>query len=295
MKRQILIREPGFYPGITCDQYFAEPCPTPALTNTTIKLLSPAGAAPAKAAYHHPAIGQPAEARKETVAQYRGKLVHRLALGKGQDYAISPHDRYQSAEAKAWKAEAEAKGVMPVKQAVFDAAQEMAAEIRRRIDQAVDGRPYETEVVIAWIEETSLGPIWCRAMLDVWCPDLLLALDVKTCKDASDDAIQRQFANGYATQDAWYRRGVEALTAEHGRAQFGFLFVEDEPPFLSRKARPREAFRHIAGHEVKRALAIFSDCLSRGAWPEYADANVEPPAWLINRLSAQEFLLEAAE
>lgn len=294
-ERAILIREPGFYPDLTCDQYFAEPCPKPALTNSGIKLLAPAGAAPAKFAHHHPAIGQPAEERKATIAQYRGKLVHRLALGKGQDYLVSPYDRYQSNEAKAWKAEAEARGVMPVKQAQLDDAQEMATAIKRQIDVACEGRPYETEVVIAWQEEMSQGTIWCRAMLDVWCPELRLALDVKTCKDASDEAITRQFANGYATQDCWYRRGLEKLTGEHGRFRFGFLFVEDEPPFLSRYASATEGFRHGAGLEIKRAMAIFSDCLSRGAWPGYEEAQVAPPPWLVNRWSMNDLLLEAAE
>lgn len=290
MTRAVLIREPGFYPDITCDQYFAEPCPAPALTNSGIKLLAPAGAAPAKFAHHHPAIGQPAEEVRETASQYRGKLVHRLALGKGADYAVSPHEEYRSKEAKAWKAEQEEAGIIPVRPAMMEDAKQMASVITARIEAAVDGHPYETEVVIAWIEEMSQGPVWCRGMLDVWCPSLMLALDVKTCKDASDEAITRQFANGYATQHCWYKRGLEKLTAEHGRVRFGFLFVEDEPPFLSRPAVATEGFRHGAELEVKRALAIFSDCLSRGEWPGYEAATVSPPPWLINRWSSAELL-----
>lgn len=295
MTRKAIITKPGFYPQVTCDQYFAEPCPAPALTNSGIKLLAPAGAAPAKFAYHHPAIGQPPEERKETIATHRGKLVHRLALGKGQDYEVSPHERYQSNEAKAWKAEIEKAGIMPVKPALFEDAQKMAAVIRDRIDTAVEGHPYETEVVIAWQEETSLGPIWCRAMIDVWCPDLLLALDVKTCADAADEAVMRAFANGYATQHCFYKRGIERLTGEPGRARFGFLFVENEAPFLSRSAAPTEGFRHGAELEIIRARAIFADCLSRNQWPGYEAVQVSPPAWLINRWSSQEIFLEAAE
>lgn len=290
-----LITRPGFYPTITCDQYFAEPCPRPALTNSGIKLLAPAGAAPAKFAHWHPGLNPHAPTAKNSAATYRGRLVHRLALGKGQEYAISPHDEYRSAEAKAWKREAEAAGVMPVKQKAFDDAKAMATIITERIDAACKGEDYETEVVIAWQELTGSGPIWCRAMIDVWCPALLLALDVKTCADAGDEAIMRAFASGYATQDCFYRRGVETLTGEPGRAKFGFLFVESDEPFLSRRATPREAFRHVATFDVKRAMAIFADCMSRGEWPGYGDAEVEPPAWLINRMSAQEMLLEAAE
>lgn len=293
-KRKILIHEPGFYPWITCEQYFAEPCPVPALTNTGIKLLAPAGAAPAKFAHHHPAIGQAPEKTKETASRYRGKLVHRLALGKGDDFEVSPFDEYRSSEAKEWRLTVEESGIIPVKPQDFEAAKEMASVLVDRIETAVGGHPYETEVVIAWVEEMSQGPVWCRAMIDVWCPSLLLALDLKTCADASDAAIEKAFANGYATQNCFYRRGIEKLTAEHGRARFGFLFVEDEPPYLSRPASATEAFRHGAELEVKRALAIFSDCMSRNEWPGYQPAHVSPPAWLINRWGAAD-LLEAAE
>lgn len=289
-----LITAPGFYPDITPEQYFAEPCPAPALTNSGIQLLLPRGAAPAKFAHRHPAIGAPAEEMKETAATYLGKLVHRLALGKGRDYAVSPHERYQSNEAKAWKAEVEKSGRIPVKKAQMDDAAEMAAAIRSSIEARCGGHPYQTEVVIAWQEEMNNGPVWCRAMLDVWCPDLLLGFDVKTCDDASDDSLQRKFANGYATQDSWYRRGIEKLTGEPGRARFRFLFVESEAPFLSRTATATEGFRHAAKLECNRALAIFADCLSRNEWPGYEETTVNPPSWLINRWDASAFL-EAAE
>lgn len=290
-----LITAPGFYPQITPDQYFAEPCPAPALTNSGIQMLIPAGAAPAKFAYCHPAIGQPPEERKETAACYLGKLVHRLALGKGADYEISPHDAYRSNEAKAWKEACEAAGRVPVKQATYDEAEEMAAVVRQRIDAACDGHPYETEVVMAWQEQTNSGLIWCRAMLDVWCPDLLLGLDVKTCDDASDDSLQRKFAGGYAVQNTWYKRGIEALTKEHGRSQFRFLFIEKDPPYLARQAAATEGFRYAAQLECNRALAIFADCLSRNDWPGYDSTTVPPPSWLVNRWDASAFLDEAAE
>lgn len=290
-----LILAPGFFPEITPAQYFAEPCAAPALTNSGIKLLAPAGAAPAKFAHQHPAIGQAPEEIASTAAQYRGRLVHRLSLDKGDDYAISPFDEYRSNDAKAWKADTEARGVMPVKRAAFEEAEAMAAIVRERIVEACEGRPYQTEVVIAWQEKVELRDgtallVWCRAMLDVWCPDLLLALDVKTCADACDDAIVRQFANGYATQDGWYLRGLNRLTGETGRARFGFLFVESEAPFLYRPVASTEAFRHGANMEIERALSVFGQCLNADDWPGYADLRVLPPSWLLQRWTAAEMM-----
>lgn len=282
-----LIQQPGFYPNLTCEDYFAEPCPVPALTNSGVKVLL--NACPAKLAHQHPAIGQPEEERQSTAAQYLGSLVHRLALGKGDDYEISPFDEYRTKEAKEWKAEVEGRGVIPVKRAVFADAQVMAAAVEEGIQRETRGEPYETEVVMAWQREVNGFRIWCRGMIDVWCPSLGLALDVKTCTDAGDKSVGRAFATGYANQHEWYRSGIEAITGDHGRTRFGFLFVEKEAPFLSRYAEADEAFRWAAQQMNDRAAAIFARCLKAGEWPGYTPITASPPAWWLNDLTTTEY------
>ena len=288
-----IITEPGFYPDVTPDQYFAEPCPAPALTNSGIQMIAPVGSAPAKFAHHHPAIGQPAEDRKSTAAQYRGSLVHRLALGKGKDFVVSPYDAYRSNEAKEWRDSVERAGKMPVKQADMEVAAEMADRIRPQIEAACQGHPYQTEVVVAWREDVELTPklivpIWCRAMLDVWCPAIGLALDVKTCRGADDDTITKAFNNGYAIQDAWYLRGVNALAdqTEKGRARFGFLFVESEAPFLDREVAASEGYRHAARMMIERARWVFARCLHHNDWPGYEPLRPTPSPWFVNQCEA---------
>lgn len=287
-----LIKAAGFYPQITCEQYFAEPCPAPALTNSGIRTLL--ASCPAKFAYEHPAIGQPEEQRASSAAQRLGNIVHRLALGKGSEYAVSPHDSYRSNEAKAWKAEVEAKGLIPVKQAELDQAEEMAARIREAIEQETRGHPYETEVVIAWQRTVGDFTIWCRGMVDVWCAELGLALDVKTCADAGGKSIERAFTNGYAGQDAWYRSGLEAITGEHGRVRFGFLFVEKAKPFLGRFVETDEAFRWGAQQGNDHAAALFARCLKAGEWPGYPPLTAVPPSWWTGDLTTTTDYLEAA-
>jgi hypothetical protein len=282
-----LITQPGFYPDLTCDQYFAEPCPAPALTNSGIKLLL--NSCPAKFAHGHPAIGQQEAERQNTAAMYRGKLVHRLALDKGDDYAISPYDEYRTKEAKAWRDEARDAGLMPVKRADFNDASVMASAIRESIRTATKGHDYQTEVVIAWQRDMPKGLIWCRAMVDVWCPSLNLALDVKTCADAGDKAVNRAFANGYAGQHDWYKSGLEALTGEPGRTKFGFLFVETVAPFLERYAESGEAFRWGAQQLNEYAADTFATCLNAGNWPGYGNFNASPPAWWVNDLTNADY------
>lgn len=277
-----LITAPGFYPAVTPDQYFAEPCPAPALTNSGISTLLKY--CPAKFAYAHPAIGQPHEEQADTAARYMGRLVHRLALDKGDDYAISPHEEYRSKEAKAWRDDTIAAGVMPVKQSAYDEAAEMAETIRQAIDAELRGAEYQTEVVIAWQREGR----WCRAMIDVWCPSLNLALDVKTCVSADDLAIDRAFANGYGRQDRWYLDGLEAITGNGGRARFGFLFVEKEGPWLARFAESTEAMRHGCRLEIDRAFREFDACLTAGEWPGYRAHRAFPTSWQLREWSDAE-------
>ena len=291
-KPRAVITTPGMYPDVTCAQYFSEPCPEAALNHSTIKLLYPEGAAPEKAAYHHPAIGLPPEERKATIAQYRGKLVHRLALDKGEDYEISPFDDYRSKEARDWKAKVERNGKMPVKKSQFDEASKMADIARAAIRETTQGFEYLTEVVIAWTEEVEVDgktvTIWCRAMIDVWCPALNLALDVKTAADALDDAVLRQFSNGYATQDVWYLRGLGKVFGNHGLNRFGFLFVESDPPHLSRTVTSTESFRFGVKGYIETAMEIFARCMSRNEWPGYEPFYAYPPDWMLRRWDAAE-------
>lgn len=281
------ITAPGFYPEVTPAEYFAEPCPAPALTNSLIGILT--DRSPLHAWHAHPALNPNPEERKSSAAQYRGELVHRLALGKGREFFIVDADDWRTKDAKASRDAAVEADLIPVLAPKFEEADAMAKIIRQRIADAVEGAAYQTEVVIAWQEDG----VWCRAMLDVWCPSRLLALDVKTCADASDLAIDRAFARGYGRQDAWYRRGLEQLTAEHGRVAFKFLFVEADPPFVSRTAEATEGFRAGAYDECSRALATFAHCLKTGDWPGYGPRTVLPPNWLARQWAEAE-IMEAA-
>lgn len=280
-----LITAPGFYPQLIPDDYFAEPCPAPALTNSGIGTLL--ASCPARFAFEHPALGDGSPERQSTAAQHRGSLVHRLALGKGADYAVIDAPDYRTKEAKVAKAEAEASGLIPVLADKLTEAQAMAAVISDQIEAVVNGADYQTEVVIAWFR----GDRWCRAMLDVWCPSRALALDVKTCADASDDAVRRAFARGYGRQEAWYRDGLTRLTGTDAR--FAFLFVESDPPHLSREATATEGMRTGSRMDCERGFSIFDRCMKAGEWPSYTPMQVEPTPWQVREWTEAEYL-EAA-
>lgn len=284
-----LVDKPGFYPDITCEQYFAEPCPAPALTNSGIKTLL--NACPARFAHDHPAIGQTEEERKATAAMRMGSVVHRLALDKGDDYEAGEYDDYRSKAAKEWRDEVEASGKIPLKPSEFEKASAMAEIIRGAIEAETRGHPYATEVVIAWRDP--LG-FWCRGMLDVWCPDMNLALDVKTCADAGDKSVNRAFATGYAHQDEWYSSGIASALGKPTPPSFGFLFVEKDAPYLARYAGASEGFRQGARIAIDRGREIFATCLKSGKWPGYQPFIAQPPSWWLSEITDIE-LMEAAQ
>lgn len=285
-----LITKPGIYPDITPNQYFAEPCPSPALNGSTISVLL--AECPAKAAWQHPAIHQPKDDAAREVEKYLigsgagkpaqalGGVVHRMALGKGAEYVISDWEEYRTKEAKEWVKETWARGAIPLKPKQHEQAVAMASVMTDAINDAVRGEPYETEVVIAWQEDTPSGPIWCRGMLDIWVPSLDLILDIKTAAAISDEAIDGTFNRyGYSRQSAYYRRGVDAITG--GSSRFDFLFVENEAPWLTRTVDTSEGFRTGATMEIESAIETWGNCVASGDWRGYATITVSPRPWKV--------------
>lgn len=294
--RKVLIREPGFYPGITSREYFAEPCPEPALTNSGINTLLLKTAA--DFAYNHPGINPDAPEAASDAAKRLGDVCHQLSLGKGRGFAIGAFKTWQSNDAKAFKEDALNRGLTPVKTAEFEKAKPMAAEMVQKIADTLseigreqglvepeDGWAYETEVVFAWQEDTAHGPIWCRAMADVWAPDLWTILDPKFSDMLYKEDLSRQAHNmRWSRQAAFYRRGVERLIPEAaGRVTFVNLLVAPTAPHVSRAVQIEEAWRYRCEQEIDRAVAFFAECAHRNEWPGFP-AGIETlnaPPWLL--------------
>lgn len=289
-----LITAPGLHPSTTPTQYFQEPCEAPALNNGTITVLTNECAA--KAAYKHPAIDQPDDDIKKELQRYLvgpevgkpahalGGVVHRLALGKGADYEIGPYEEYRSKEAKEWRDGCIEAGVIPLKQKQFDQAEAMANVMRHAIEEAAEGHPYQTELVIAWQEPNG---IWCRGMLDCYIPALNKIIDIKTAMSISDDAIDRVFNNySYARQSTFYRRGLDTINGTPGESRFDFLFIENEAPWLSRTADVSEGFRTGCTGEIERAIATWGECLDKGEFPGYGPRTAVPKPWTVGQWAA---------
>jgi hypothetical protein len=243
-------------------------------------------------AFHHPQLNPDREKLASTVAQHRGDLVHQLALGKGRGFQISPHAEYRTAEAKAWKAGVLAAGKTPVKQADFEAAEVMADVIKDRIAEALNGCEYQTEVAFLYQHMTSAGPVWVRGMVDVWCPDLNIILDVKTTPMIYDTKVERQLVSmGWDRQAALYSQAFGTILGPvaAGRIKFRDLMVKPTEPFTTRLVELDKAWHWSAWKQCEEAIERFGRCLYAGRWPGFENLHrAQLPTWEDKRREAAE-------
>ncbi len=290
---------------ITPEQYFAECCPAPALTNSGMDALL--NKTPADFAHAHPALNADPEVRKASLAMRLGDVTHQLALGKGKGYAIIDHPDFKSKAAKEARDAAIADKLTPITAPKFAEAEKMADILRARIRAEIDayavkcgqepGLPYETELVFTWQEQGPHGPIWCRGMLDVWCEPLMLALDPKITPRLYGENVKYHMENmGWDRQGAWYQRGLETIFPEEaGRVRFADLMVNPEPPYVFRAVEIGEAWRTSIQPDIDFAVNLFGKCLHENHWPGYEPGieTFEPTPRKVRR--AMEAMMEETE
>lgn len=274
------ITSPGLYPDLPASEYFTSRCPTRPLSNSGIKILI--SETPADFIGREPA---------DSAAMRLGDVVHQLALGKGQGYEISPWDDYRKKEAQEWRDAVIEAGRTPIKQKDWDAASDMAEIVVKRVHAALGGAEYQTEVPFFWTEETTHGTTWCCAMMDIWCPSLGVVIDPKVTKYIHGDKARAHIANmGWATQNAWYRRGLSRLLPDM-HIRFANLMISPDKPHTSRLVEISEGWRAGAELDCERALEIFARCMATNEWPGYPDQEIlDEPTWLQNARMIREVM-----
>lgn len=280
------------------DAYHADPCEQPSLSASGIKRLL--YESPAAFAAHHPRLTMWPELLDETSASMdKGSIVHRMILGAGCDFVIidptqfrnkdgSQAKSFKNADAARAKEKAEDEGKIVVSPKVGAHLLNAAEAVIRMLQAEYGDWPIgESEQVFTWQRETSLGPIWCRAMMDHVSLRYAVILDPKsTSKGLSDSAIQRAAAyDNWHLQAAWY---LDAINRAHpeldGRMRFRFPVFELEPPYDCCLFDMPESWLHIGRQENERACELFAVCLRTGQWPGRARvASPEPPSWLESR------------
>ena len=287
----------GIY-DLSPEAYHADPCPVPSLSCSIAKKLL--RQSPMHAHYAHPRLGG-GSFKGDSQAMDDGTILHTLLLGKGGDIAVIDADDFRTKAAKEAREIARAEGKTPVLAHKMEALEATAAAARRQIMAHPAARalfePGRAEQAMIWEEDG----VWFRSLVD-FMPDNPRAalMDIKTTGlSAAPGAWERRLVTEYAIQDAFYARGIEALT---GRARPPMLFVviETDAPHGVSVMAAAESLRAVAKADVERAVRIWRKCMETGEWPGYPQfiASVDAPNWLLNQMEEQilhdEFLENAA-
>lgn len=265
-----LITKPGIYPELS-DGYHSGgyECPTRPLSQTGIKIL-----------LNETPADFMAPRKPSTRAMDLGSVTHALALGKGAKFSISPFDDYRTKDARQWRDDTIAEGLIPIKASEYADAKAMADIIKAKINHALGGADYQTEVPFFWQE----GDTWACGMLDVWCEEKLVAIDPKITKIIGKRARAHMVNIGWDIQSAWYRRGLDAIFPQYaGRIRFANLLIKPDAPYTHRLLTINEAWRQSAEMECERALRIFQECMATNNWPGYPDEIevLDAPSWTL--------------
>lgn len=266
----MIISEPGIYEDVDADAYFADLCPEPSLNQSGIPDLL--DKSPYHFAYRQPRLNPYGLASTGERAQWLGAATHRVTLGRGREISTVRYNDYQSSSAREARDLAISNGRIPVLEKELVKVRDMAEILKLAIREALDGADYVTEVVIVWQEETEHGPIWARGMLDIWCPERSMALDLKALgSPATTAAFGKTAANfGYAIQDGFYRRGLGKILPDmEGRIKFADLVVESLPPHGAQTMEPGPITKSVADMQISQAIELFGKCLHNRSWPSY--------------------------
>lgn len=275
------ITGPGMY-DIPEDVYHADPVPGGSLSSSGARRLLEAPPAVFDYERRH--------GKAATDAMAFGTAAHHQVLGTGAEIVPIDAENYQTKKAQEAKAEAIARGAVPMLPHQMSTLGAMAAALREHevASRLLTswGRPEQS----AFWRDKDTGVI-CRARYDVLPsgPTVLgrvLVPDYKTAVSAHPEAFSKAAADrGYHQQAAWYLDGLRALGLADDSAAFVFVVQEKTPPYLVNVIELDVAAMLIGAKRNRRALALYARCTAAGHWPGYP-TNIETvslPAWVEKR------------
>lgn len=277
---------PGIH-AIDAATYHADPCETPSLSNSIVRLL--ATRTPRHAWMAHPRLNPARRLIEDAEQKFDiGSAAHSLLL-EGEDCVrVIDAPDWRTNAAKAARDTARGEGLIPLLPRQHAAVTAMADAARAYIDTTQlrgifqRGKPEQT---VIWRDSLH---VLCRARPDWMTDDYSEILDYKsTAVEGPGDFMRRNMvAHGYDTQAVFYPRGVEALG--HRRPRFLFLVQEAVAPFLCYLVEPAASMVELATHKLLRALPLWRDCLASNRWPGYSvDVHqAEAPNWALQEEEA---------
>jgi hypothetical protein len=284
--------EPGIYPNMNRLDY--DNCP--ALSCTALKKWLSLGAKPSKFNYWLKNRWD----KPPTEAFLIGSALDcRLLDGRGYSshFAVAPKvDRRTNAGKAQWAAfEAASPGKTILTLEQGELVQQMAYSLLRT--ESLQG-------VFEHCQKTSIcDPLFgfpCKAEIDLFNPNSTHLLDLKTCRDVSEEWFKKAFIDyGYAEQASFYLMLAQAAGLE--KRIFSFIGVEKEPPWAVEvySFAPWEDEKHwmlfdACRLRLARAAGALVTRLERDDWRDDQDWKMIPIDEWVLREAKLETLMEAA-
>ena len=244
------------------DEYFA----LEALSASGAKLLK-------KSPLHYRA--DKFKTRQPTEAMVFGTVVHRLALEPERPAFAVKYLNWASKEGKAERERLEATGLPILSEADGDRATAIRDALwsDAQIAEMLEGA--QKEQVMLWDQHG----VKCKAKADAIGDGVVI--DLKTTLDAGPQEFARSIAAfGYFRQAAHYLDGYEATKGERAK-DFVFIAVESQAPHAVALYRLDAASIAAGRLEMRRAAAVYRECLATGEWPGYSRkvTTLSLPQW----------------
>lgn len=261
------ISEPGLY-DIPADDYHADPCVTPSLSNSIAKLVITRSPAHAKLA--HPKLTLDIE-REEKADLDIGTAIHAFLTKEDRAFAVLDVENFRTKAAQQARDDARAAGKIPLKTSDWEMVRNAAASVRPQLNASDDLPQCFTpdwgtyEQTIVWREDNG---ILCRARLDGLSANRKWIVDPKTTEKADERSCENRIKdNHYDIQEAFYRRGIRKLFGFN--PEFRFIFIEKKPPYAIQIVALTPEKQQIAEMKVERAIDMWGWCLKNNRWPGY--------------------------
>lgn len=256
------ITAPCIVDAMPFDAYSADPCPTPALSNSLIKPLLQQS--PYHAGLQHPKLN-PDRAVENGKAFDLGTAAHALLLEGADRCRVIEADDYRTKAAREERDLAYADGVTPLLRAQYDAAKVMVERAREYLEHTEfagvlqRGKPEQS---FFWQELN----IWLKARADFLTDERDLILDYKSTGLDPRRWQRAMTDHGYDTQSMLYQRGMSVLGHS---SRFVFLVQETCEPYACWLVDARESMRELAGMKIARAIRTWGECLQQQRFPSY--------------------------
>lgn len=207
--------------------------------------------------------------REQTDSMLLGSVVHKLVLEPydfAAEFAVCPEcDRRTKEGKEAYKSflDAVGEGVTAVPAATYQTAKAMAEAVKAHPIAAKllsSGKPEES---FFWEQDN----IKCSCRPD-WLRDDGIVVDLKTTKNASPDAFQKDAYNfRYYVQAWWYLHGLKqcGINAEN----FIFIAVENVAPYTVCVYAADDLYYKLGEIEATEDFQTYKECMESGIWYGY--------------------------